>query len=86
DGDINSSVYYGSGEDALTSPGQNKLMYEYGVYSMINDKARVFKGGNWHDRAYWMGPGTRRFLDQRQTAPWLGFRCCMTRVGSPVGM
>jgi sulfatase modifying factor 1 len=84
DGDINSSIYFGEGEDAAQRG--NKIMYEYGIYSMINDKARVFKGGNWHDRAYWMGPGTRRFLDQRQTAPWLGFRCCMTRVGSPVGM
>jgi formylglycine-generating enzyme len=28
----------------------------------------------------------RRYLDQRQSNSWLGFRCAMTRVGSPVGM
>jgi gliding motility-associated lipoprotein GldJ len=54
--------------------------------SMINDKAHVFKGGSWKDRAYWMVPGTRRFLDQRQSTAWIGFRCAMTRVGSPVGL
>jgi gliding motility-associated lipoprotein GldJ len=54
--------------------------------SLINDKARVIKGGSWKDRAYWMAPGTRRFLDQRQATSWVGFRCAMTRVGSPVGL
>jgi gliding motility-associated lipoprotein GldJ len=54
--------------------------------SMVNDKARVYKGGSWKDRAYWMVPGTRRYLDQRQSTSWIGFRCAMTRVGSPVGL
>jgi formylglycine-generating enzyme required for sulfatase activity len=54
--------------------------------SLINDKARVYKGGSWKDRAYYMGPGTRRFLDQRQSTAWIGFRCAMARVGSPVGL
>jgi len=82
DGDGLSSVYYGdpSGVNA------NKLMYEYGMTSLVNDKARVYKGGSWRDRAYWMVPGTRRFLDQQQATAFLGFRCCMTRVGSPVGL
>jgi sulfatase modifying factor 1 len=83
DGDVQSSVYYND-EDAPTKG--NKLMYEYGVTSMINDKAHVYKGGNWHDRAYWMSPGTRRFLDEKQDMSYLGFRCAMTRVGSPTGM
>jgi gliding motility-associated lipoprotein GldJ len=56
------------------------------INSMINDKSHVFKGGNWHDRAYWMNPGTRRYTDERQSTSWLGFRCAMTRVGSPVGL
>ena len=83
DGDVQSSLFYND-EDAAARG--NKLMYEYSVFSMINDKAHVYKGGNWHDRAYWMAPGTRRFLDQRQDASWLGFRCAMTRVGSPTGL
>jgi formylglycine-generating enzyme required for sulfatase activity len=61
-------------------------MYEYAKTSLVNDKSRVYKGGSWKDRAYFLNPGTRRYLDQRQTAAWLGFRCAMTRVGSPVGL
>ena len=61
------------------------LTYEYGVSSLINDKARVIKGGNWTDRVYNTTPGTRRFLDQDQATSYLGFRCAMIRVGSPVG-
>jgi sulfatase modifying factor 1 len=60
-------------------------MYEYGVSSLVNDKARVYKGGSWNDRAYWMVPGTRRFLDQELALSTLGFRCAMIRIGSPVG-
>lgn len=82
DGDGLSSVYY-SDPTAVTP---NKLMYEYGFTSLVNDKARVYKGGSWRDRAYWMVPGTRRFLDQQQSTAFIGFRCCMDRVGSPVGL
>lgn len=53
---------------------------------MVNDKARVYKGGSWKDRAFYMNPGTRRFLDERQSTDYIGFRCAMTRVGSPVGL
>jgi sulfatase modifying factor 1 len=59
--------------------------YEYGITSLVNNKARVFKGGSWNDRAYWMAPGTRRFLDEELALSTLGFRCAMIRVGSPVG-
>jgi formylglycine-generating enzyme required for sulfatase activity len=79
-----SSIYYTEGEGAYDDKS-DKLMYEYAKTSLVNDKARVFKGGSWRDRAYFLNPGTRRFLDQRQANAWLGFRCAMTRVGSPVG-
>jgi gliding motility-associated lipoprotein GldJ len=82
DGDGNSSLYYN--DPGSVSP--NKLMYEYGQYSLINDKARVYKGGSWRDRAYWMVPSTRRFLDQSQSTAFIGFRCAMDRVGSPKGL
>jgi hypothetical protein len=60
-------------------------MYDYSITSMINDQARVYKGGSWKDGAYWMNAGTRRFLDERQSTDYIGFRCAMTRVGSPIG-
>jgi formylglycine-generating enzyme len=82
DGDGTSSLYYAD----PASVSANKLMYEYGQYSLINDKARVYKGGSWKDRAYWMVPGTRRFLDQTQSTAFIGFRCAMDRVGSPRGL
>jgi formylglycine-generating enzyme required for sulfatase activity len=53
--------------------------------SLISDKSRVYKGGSWRDRAYWLSPGTRRFLDQSESRDDLGFRCAMVRVGSPAG-
>lgn len=85
DGDVNSSLYYLEGEEAYGDKA-DKLMYEYAKTSLINDKARVYKGGSWRDRAYWLNPGTRRYLDQRQATAYLGFRCAMVRVGSPVGL
>ena len=55
--------------------------YEYGVSTLISDKARVYKGGSWNDRAFFLSPGTRRFLDEDQSMSTLGFRCAMIRVG-----
>ena len=52
--------------------------------SLVSDRSRVFKGGSWKDRAYWLVPGTRRFLDEKMGRADLGFRCAMDRVGSPI--
>ncbi|SHE99519.1 gliding motility-associated lipoprotein GldJ/gliding motility-associated lipoprotein GldJ,TIGR03530 [Mariniphaga anaerophila] len=53
--------------------------------SLISDEVRVYKGGSWKDRPYWLVPGTRRYLEQAKAQDDLGFRCAMTRVGSPQG-
>jgi gliding motility-associated lipoprotein GldJ len=53
--------------------------------TMISDKSRVYKGGSWADRAYWLVVGNRRYLDERLSMATLGFRCCMDRIGSPHG-
>jgi gliding motility-associated lipoprotein GldJ len=53
-----------------------------GFISLISDKTRVYKGGSWKDVAYWMSPGTRRFLDQDSSTATIGFRCAMIRAGS----
>jgi formylglycine-generating enzyme len=50
--------------------------------SLVTDRARVYKGGSWKDVAYWMSPGTRRFLDQDSATATIGFRCAMIRAGS----
>jgi formylglycine-generating enzyme required for sulfatase activity len=59
--------------------------YGYGITTLIGDKSRVIKGGSWNDRAYWLSPGTRRFLEEDQASSTVGFRCAMDRVGSPEG-
>jgi gliding motility-associated lipoprotein GldJ len=52
--------------------------------TMVNNRARVYKGGGWRDRVWWLSPGTRRFLDEEQARDDLGFRCVMDRLGSQV--
>jgi len=81
DGDLNSSIYF---EDPSYEGNENR-MYDWGKTTLVNDRARVYKGGSWRDRAYWVIPGTRRFLDERRSTSTIGFRCAMTRVGSPTG-
>lgn len=61
------------------------VSYGYGMTTLVSDKSRVFKGGSWDDRAYWLSPGTRRFLDEDQSTATLGFRCAMDRFGSQEG-
>ncbi len=50
--------------------------------SLISDRSRVFKGGSWADVAYWLSPGTRRYMDQDSATAMVGFRCAMIRAGS----
>jgi formylglycine-generating enzyme len=47
----------------------------------ITNKTRVYKGGSWKDRAYWLNPSTRRYLDQDKSANDIGFRCAMSMTG-----
>jgi formylglycine-generating enzyme required for sulfatase activity len=61
------------------------VSYGYGETTLISDKSRVVKGGSWNDRPYWLAPGSRRYLEQDQAASTIGFRCAMTRLGSPEG-
>jgi gliding motility-associated lipoprotein GldJ len=53
--------------------------------TLISDKSRVYKGGSWKDRAYWLVASNRRYLDEDQSTDAIGFRCAMDRVGSPTG-
>ncbi|WP_028296719.1 SUMF1/EgtB/PvdO family nonheme iron enzyme [Olivibacter sitiensis] len=55
----------------------------YGITSLVNNKSRVYKGGSWNDRAYWLNPATRRYMQQDQSSATVGFRCAMTLTGDP---
>jgi len=81
-------------DDGLTG---SQRMYNYvgddtignshsGATSLITDEVRVYKGGSWNDRAYWLIPGTRRYMDQNRSTSDIGFRCAMIRVGAPAGI
>ncbi|MBT3542174.1 gliding motility lipoprotein GldJ [Flavobacteriaceae bacterium] len=50
--------------------------------TLITDEVRVYKGGSWKDRAYWLDPAQRRYLPQYIATESIGFRCAMSRVGS----
>lgn len=80
DGDLISSINYSS------PAADENSMYDYGESTLISNRARVYKGGSWRDRAYYLSPGTRRFMDERLSSATIGFRCAMDRVGSPEGL
>ena len=50
--------------------------------SLISDEVRVYKGGSWRDREYWLDPAQRRYLSQYMATDFIGFRCAMSRVGA----
>lgn len=54
--------------------------------TLVSNKSRVYKGGSWRDRAYWIIGANRRFLDEDKSTDFIGFRCAMDRVGSPSGI
>lgn len=53
-----------------------------GFQSLIDDETRVYKGGSWKDVAYWLSPGTRRYIAQDSSTATIGFRCAMIRAGT----
>lgn len=95
DGDLMSSL----GDQQAQLPGMHQAdadsllvetdytgdMYLYGETTLISNESRVYKGGSWKDRIHWINPGTRRYLNQYEATNDIGFRCAMTRVGSPIG-
>jgi len=87
DGDMES--VFADGEQSLEAYDGSGTMYvnnETEQISLLNDEVRVYKGGSWKDRAFWLSPGERRFLLETESRDDLGFRCAMTRVGTPTGM
>lgn len=73
----------GSVYDYLDGDERSSVDYEYGVHTLVSNNARVYKGGSWEDRAYWLRPGTRRYKDQDRASRSIGFRCAMTKTGAP---
>ena len=49
--------------------------------TLVNDNVRVYKGGSWRDRAYWLDPASRRYFPQDMATDYIGFRNAMSKVG-----
>ena len=69
----------------LDGDSTSQASYGYGQTTLVSDKSRVYKGGSWNDRAYWLSPGTRRYMEEDQASSTIGFRCAMDRMGSMEG-
>ena len=50
----------------------------------VSAKTRVYKGGSWADRIYWLNPSTRRYMDQDKASSKIGFRCAMSTLGDQI--
>ena len=76
---------YNSPKHNVTTDSLGKMVRKYDRSSkrttLINDESRVYKGGSWRDRAYWLDPAQRRYFPQDMATDYIGFRCAMSRVG-----
>ena len=50
--------------------------------TLISDKSRVYKGGSWRDREYWLDPAQRRYLPEYMATNYIGFRCATDKLGA----
>jgi len=75
----------GNAYNYLDGDEESKVQYDFGKHTLISDNSRVYKGGSWADRAYWLSPGARRFKDENTSDRTIGFRCAMIRTGAPAG-
>ncbi|CAH0334716.1 hypothetical protein FVB9288_00321 [Flavobacterium sp. CECT 9288] len=76
---------YNSPKHNVTTDSLGKMVRKFDKSSkrttLINDQSRVYKGGSWRDRAYWLDPAQRRYFPQDMATDYIGFRCAMSRVG-----
>jgi gliding motility-associated lipoprotein GldJ len=77
---------YNSPKHNVTTDSLGNMVRKYDKSNkrttLINDNIRVYKGGSWRDRAYWLDPAQRRYFPQDMATDYIGFRCAMSRVGS----
>ena len=77
---------YNSPKHTITRDEDGNIIREFDKdnnrTSLINDQVRVYKGGSWKDREYWLDPAQRRYFPQDMATDYIGFRCAMSRVGS----
>ena len=81
-----SSKMYNSPKHSVTVDSAGIMTKEYDRSSkrtsLVNDEVRVYKGGSWKDREYWLDPAQRSFYPEAMATDYIGFRCAMSRVGA----
>jgi gliding motility-associated lipoprotein GldJ len=77
---------YNSPKHNVSTDSLGKMVRKYDRSNkrttLINDNVRVYKGGSWRDRAYWLDPAQRRYFPQDMATDYIGFRCAMSKVGA----
>ncbi|WP_299051336.1 gliding motility lipoprotein GldJ [uncultured Polaribacter sp.] len=63
-----------TGEEILVNDAKKRT-------TLISDRTRVYKGGSWVDREYWLDPAQRRYLPEYMATNFIGFRCVTDKVG-----
>ncbi|MGB0836858.1 MAG: gliding motility lipoprotein GldJ [Flavobacteriaceae bacterium] len=97
DGDLASSRYYEQEEAEVAPrmynhPNKGEITYDENgkmimTYdeefrtTLISDETRVFKGGSWRDREYWLDPAQRKYFPQFMATEYIGFRCATDKFG-----
>ena len=85
DGDTESSRFFNMGNDEsqkmYNSPSESESNLNKASTSLISNESRVYKGGSWLDRSYYLDPAQRRFLPEYMTTNFIGFRCAMSYLG-----
>jgi len=76
---------YNSPNHSVTAKEDGTLDRQYDKSTkrktLIDDEVRVYKGGSWKDRAYWLDPAQRRYFPQDMATDYIGFRNAVSRVG-----
>ncbi len=63
-----------NGRDVLVNDAEKRS-------TLIGNNTRVYKGGSWSDREYWLDPAQRRYLPEYMATNFIGFRCVSDKVG-----
>ena len=78
---------YEAPKHSISADSLGKMVKKYDTKNndkrttLVDDNVRVYKGGSWRDRAYWLDPASRRFFPQDMATDYIGFRCAMSKVG-----
>jgi len=76
---------YDSPQHKISKDSSGEMVRKYDKSSnrttLIDDNVRVYKGGSWRDRAYWLDASQRRYFPQDMATDDIGFRCAMSKVG-----